>query len=139
MSGFIARLGRAGVEASRACEHYATERLKELCDVDNDGNWTPKYIEFELGGKKVKVPRLSLISPKRVDVKELRTSFKTTVQVDEDGDAKMEKHVGLLRRGIEVETKITFTGDVNVEAIELIREHLNKELSNKLSSNTEEE
>ena len=134
---FIGKLGQAGVEASRACEQQATERLKALCDIDEEGNWKPKTVEFDLGGRKVSLPLLVLMAPSRVDVQQLTTSFKTTIQVDKEGSAKMEGHVGLFRRGIEVDTTITFTSDTNVEAIELIREYLNKQLSTSLSDNME--
>ena len=129
---FITKIGEAGVEASQACEDFARDRLESLCDKDEKGAWIPKTVSVKIGKSVVDLPLLTLMSPQRIDLEELKVKFKTTVHLAKDGNANVTGHFGLLKRGVEVEAEITFKAQDSVEAIELLRETVNRKLSERL-------
>ena len=130
---FISRMGQAGIEASKACEEYGRKRLEDLCTKEGD-KFVPKIAKIRVGERDIEVPLICLMAPTRVDIEEFKVAFKTSVELDKDGQAKMSGHVGLLKKSLEVDAEIIFKVQDSVEGVELIREKLDKRLSEELGN-----
>ena len=137
LDDFFAEIGRSGVKASEACEEYANLRLRKLCKVekDDDGNEVliPNKSVIRLAGGDVELAMMQLMSRTRLDVETLGVSFKTTIDLGEDGSTELAGHVGLLKNSIEIDANITFKAHDSTEALELLRERADRSLSQALS------
>ena len=125
---FAQKLGEAGVLASRACEQYAEQRIQ---DAFEDG--APKTRTLKLYGQEIEIPEIALVSERRLDVDTLDFQFEATVSLDEDGSPRLASHIGLLKRGVKVKANISFKAGDSLESLELMRERVNRELSEQLS------
>lgn len=133
LSDFISYMGQAGVEAAKACEAYALNRLQAMFDEDEDGTLIPKMVKLKMPSGIVEVPQVTLMSPVRVDLDQVEYEFETTVSLGKDGCPNVLGHTGLIRKGVKVKAKVKFGAHENLESIELIRERCNKKLSTELS------
>lgn len=132
LADFIAKIGQAGVEASRAVERHSRERLEEAFVENCDGVLEPKTITVKLNGEEVEVPIISLLPMKRPDLSKLRARFSSTVSLD-DG-CTMHNSWGLLKKAVDIDVVLEFVAEDNAESTELLRDHVNKELSVKLGN-----
>lgn len=134
---FAQKLGEAGILAARACEHYAQQRIEDAFEDDN-GALVPKTKRIRLYGQEIDVPEVTLISERRVDVDRMNFEFEATVTLDDTGKPMLANHVGLLRRGVKVKAQVSFKAEDSLESLELIRERVNREVSQQLGNRTKE-
>ena len=129
---FAKQLGEAGITAAKACEEYALQRLKEVCDEGPNGELIPKVRIIEIFGQKVEIPEVAFLSPFRLDVDTLDFEFDATVLLGERGPV-MAGHLGLLRKGVRVKAKIGFKAGDSLESLEILRERVNRQISDELA------
>ena len=130
---FAQKLGEAGVLASQACEDYAAQRIDDAFERDDDGDLVPKVRRVHIYGQELEIPEIALISERRMDVDALTFDFEATVTMDDTGTPRIANHTGLLKRGVKVKARIMFKAGDSLESLELMRERVNREISDKLS------
>lgn len=129
---FARKLGEAGVLASRACEDYAKNRIEESFE-EVDDKLIPKVRKVHIYGQEIEIPEIALVSERRLDVDTLTFDFEATVSLDDSGTPRMENHLGILKRGVKVKAHVAFKAGSSLESLELMRERVNREISDKLS------
>ena len=129
---FAQKLGEAGIQASKACEGYADHRLDDAFDKGDDGVLVPKTRRIRILDQEIDIPTVALLSERRIDVDTLDFEFEATVEMDGE-HPRMVNHVGLFRRGVKIKAKVSFKAGDSLEALELIRERVNRDIAEKLS------
>lgn len=129
---FVARLGAAGVEASKAIGNYSQARLLSMFEGREDEVLHPKHWTVKLAGQETEVPLLSLLPDSRLEIGKMEVGFKAHASF-KDGDVRLHHHKGLLRRGTEIDVRLTFRAKDNAEGTELLREAVNRQLAFDLS------
>lgn len=129
--GFAGKLQEAAEYVQRVFDDAIQKRIEELTE-EVDGKRRLKTVTVAVDGHDHDVALLQIMSPKRLYPEALKFKFTTTMTMDDDGEAQMTGHCGLLKRGVEMDVEMEFRAGDQLEAVELVRERLNKELAEKL-------
>ena len=134
---FASKFQEAAAHVIREFDDAARARLEELTDTDGpDGKRRLRSVTVVVGGKEHEVTLLQLMSPKRLTPDRMKIRFKTTVSIDGDG-VRMTGHCGLLKKGVDLDVEMEFRADDQLEAVELVRERLNRDLAAMLETAVE--
>ena len=135
LADFLSHFAAAGGQAAQACARESKKHLMEFFDQE-EGVLRPRTVKFETGGRTITVPLFALAQPSGVRFSRMQMQFSASVDVSRDGEANVHNHKGLLKRTVDVDVTLEFDATDNAEAIELIRERLNRELSRNLDDIT---
>ena len=135
LADFLSHFAAAGGQAAQACARESKKHLMEFFDQEGEV-LRPRTVTFETGGRTITVPLIALAQPSGVRFSRMQMQFSASVDVSRDGEASVHNHKGLLKHTVEVDVTLEFDAAENAEAIELIRERLNRELSRNLEDVT---
>lgn len=124
-------LKRFAVAGAQAAESAAKTCSDTVLEYFKDGK--PKTIDIQIGDRKTPVPEISLLNPPQLGMEEMSIEFGVTVNVDGEEDITMHNTYNLFKKGVAVDVKMTFKSQDSPEGLELLREKLNKDLSESLS------
>ena len=133
LSDFLAHFAKSGAEAAYSAAEHSKEYMMEMFEPDKEnGGMTPKMVYANLNGQLIEIPLLTLTPAANVGFKEMRMSFKASLDIESDGTAIVHNHKDLLKRSVDVDVDMTFVTKDPPEGFELLREKLNNQLSQAL-------
>ena len=117
----------AGATAAESAAKSCSDTVFEFFEKDGK----PKMVSMNLNGREVEIPLIVLVNPPSLRLSKTDMDFAVSVNIDADGIC-MHNHLNLLQRGIKVTIRMEFEGTDRPEGLELIREKLNRDLSDLL-------
>ena len=125
-------LKRFAVAGANAAEAAAKTCSDTVLEYFKDGK--PETIPLTLEGVETQVPVIALTNPPQLGMDEMSLEFGASVNIDSEEEICMHNHYDLLNKGINVDIKMVFKSQDSPEGLELVRDKLNKELSENLQT-----
>lgn len=135
---FLAQIGQAGVHAAHHVSEYATDRIRQYCDVDDDGVMTPKTVKLTVNKRIVEVPLITLVPVGSLRMRDLVVEMDSTLDLrnltgekqSQEGGAEGVPPMSLslkrdfLGRSAEVKVRAHFKLGEPLESVETIRDSM---------------
>lgn len=131
LADFLAHFAKAGAEAAHACAERSKDYLMDLFERREHG-LVPKTVRVNAAGRAVDVPLLSIAQTPATRFDTMQMGFSASVDVTRDGETTVSNHCRLLKKSVEVDVQMTFKAADPPEGLELVRDRLNRDLSDAL-------
>ena len=138
LSEFLSSIGRAGTTAAQAAAVHNQDIFRSHFKKGKDGVLVPRMVAFEIDGRQVEVPAVSLVPNKRLELERIKVEFESEVDLTPEGTIRGGKLVsrgnpelelslknGLFKASTRIQVVATFVAADEPEAAEKLRDRIN--------------